>query len=90
MKHFFTSILFLLIFKLTVAQSNFIKDSLDIYIKREMVRWNLPGLAIAIVKDGKVMVMKGYGYADASKKLLLQKIPNFKLLLIVKLLLAHR
>ncbi|MES2515433.1 MAG: serine hydrolase domain-containing protein [Bacteroidota bacterium] len=51
------------------AQSNFIKDSMDIYIKREMVRWKLPGLAIAIVKDGKVIFMKGYGYADNIKKI---------------------
>jgi len=68
MKHFFSLIIFLLIFKLSDAQGNFIKDSLDIYIKREMVRWNLPGLAIAIVKEGKVMMMKGYGYADVTKK----------------------
>lgn len=52
----------------TFAQSNFIKDSLDIYINREMKRWNMPGMAIAIVKDGKVIVAKGYGYADLAKK----------------------
>lgn len=53
---------------LTYAQGNFITDSLDVYIKREMTRWNLPGLAITIVKDGKVVVMKGYGYSDVSAK----------------------
>ncbi|MCD6017373.1 MAG: serine hydrolase [Bacteroidetes bacterium] len=52
----------------TVTAQNFIKDSLDIYIKREMVRWNLPGLAIAVVKDGKVVHIKGYGYSDITKK----------------------
>lgn len=50
------------------AQGNFIKDSLDIVINREMKRWNMPGMAIAIVKDGKVIVEKGYGYADMAKK----------------------
>lgn len=50
------------------AQGNFIKDSLDTYINREMKRWNLPGMAIAIVKDGKVLLMKGYGYADVKTK----------------------
>lgn len=50
------------------AQGNFIKDSLDTYINREMKRWNLPGMAIAIVKDGKVLMMKGYGYADLKTK----------------------
>lgn len=50
------------------AQGNFIKDSLDVFINREMKRWNMPGMAIAIVKDGKVIVAKGYGYADVAKK----------------------
>ena len=52
-----------------VAQNSFIKDSLDLFLSREMKRWNLPGLAIAIVKDGKVVVCKGYGYADEAKKI---------------------
>lgn len=59
---------FLLIANLSLAQGNFIKDSLDIYISREMKRWNLPGLAIAIVKDGKIIVEKGYGVSDIVKK----------------------
>jgi CubicO group peptidase (beta-lactamase class C family) len=44
------------------AQPSFIKDSLDSYIKKGMTDWQIPGLAIAIVKDGKVVVSKGYGY----------------------------
>jgi CubicO group peptidase (beta-lactamase class C family) len=45
----------------TIAQPAFITDSLDAYIQREMLRWQIPGLAIAVVKDGKVVVSKGYG-----------------------------
>ncbi len=58
----------LLMANVTFAQTNFIKDSLDNFIKREIKHWRLPGLAIAIVKDGKVAFMKGYGYADKNKK----------------------
>lgn len=61
-------IAFVFVIQSGFSQGNFIKDSLDIYINREMKRWNLPGLAIAIVKDGKVVTMKGYGYSDISKK----------------------
>lgn len=43
------------------AQPSFITDSLDSYIQQGMKDWNIPGLAIAIVKDGKTVVMKGYG-----------------------------
>lgn len=46
------------------AQPGFVKDSLDDYIRQGMKDWNIPGLAIAIVKDGKVVVSKGYGVRD--------------------------
>src|ERR1700709_643119 len=42
-------------------QPKFITDDLDAYINKGLKDWNLPGLAIAIVKDGKIVVMKGYG-----------------------------
>lgn len=45
-------------------QPTFITDSLDSYIKNGMKQWNVPGLAIVIVKDGKIVVMKGYGVRD--------------------------
>jgi CubicO group peptidase (beta-lactamase class C family) len=45
-----------------IAQGNrFITDSLDSYIEKGMKDWQIPGLAIAIVKDGKIVAMKGYG-----------------------------
>ncbi len=49
------------------AQPAFIKDSLDSFIKREMQRWQVPGLAIAIVKDGQVVLEKGYGVKQFDK-----------------------
>jgi CubicO group peptidase (beta-lactamase class C family) len=52
----------------TNAQPTFVKDSLDNYINRGLKDWNVPGLAIAIVKDGKVVVMKGFGVRDTQSK----------------------
>lgn len=49
----------------SISQPAFIKDSLDKYVEREMKRWNIPGAAVAVVKDGKVVAMKGYGVKDA-------------------------
>lgn len=46
----------------------FISDSLDAYIQQGLNDWNIPGLAIAIVKDGKTVVMKGYGVRDVETK----------------------
>lgn len=45
----------------------FVSDSLDQYILRGMKQWEIPGLAIAIVKDGKVVVSKGYGVREMGK-----------------------
>src|SRR3954466_502199 len=49
-------------------QPSFITDSLDSYIQQGMKDWSIPGLAIAIVKDGKVVVMKGFGVRDIQTK----------------------
>lgn len=68
MKHIKNIIALILLANFSFAQGNFINDSLDIYIKREMKRWELPGMAIAIIKDGKVIFMKGYGVSDLTKK----------------------
>ena len=46
------------------AQPAFVTDSLDRYIQRGMANWQIPGLAIAIIKDGKVIVSKGYGVRE--------------------------
>lgn len=46
----------------------FISDSLDAYVTRGLSDWNIPGLSIAIVKDGKTVVMKGYGVRDIETK----------------------
>jgi CubicO group peptidase (beta-lactamase class C family) len=47
---------------------SFITDSLDSYIERGMRQWQIPGLAIAIVKDGKIVAMKGYGVREFGKE----------------------
>ena len=52
-------------FLLSHAQKpSFITDSLDAYIQKGLKDWQLPGLAIVIVKDGKIVVMKGFGIKD--------------------------
>lgn len=66
MKHWLIGLLlFTCISFRTAAQKNvFVQDSLDQYIRKGMVDWNIPGLAIAIVKDGNVVFMKGFGERD--------------------------
>lgn len=56
-------------FRLSVfAQPGFIGDSLDAYIREGMKDWNIPGLALVIVKDGQVVYRKGFGVKDITTK----------------------
>src|SRR6202012_1880364 len=47
-----------------IDRDKFISDSLDNYINRAMTNWRIPGVAVCIVKDGKVVMMKGYGIKE--------------------------
>ncbi|RPI14169.1 MAG: serine hydrolase [Ignavibacteriae bacterium] len=42
---------------------------LDEYIEQAMKDWNVQGTAVAIIKNGQVIMTKGYGYRDVEKKL---------------------
>jgi CubicO group peptidase (beta-lactamase class C family) len=46
----------------------FVADSLQNYISRGMTKWKIPGLSVAIVKDGKVIFMKGFGVTRVGSK----------------------
>ena len=40
-------------------------EDLDHYITSGMKAWKIPGLSIAVVKDGKAVLVKGYGVLEA-------------------------
>lgn len=42
----------------------FVRDSLDIYVERALGEWKIPGVSVAIVKNGKVVFIKGYGVKE--------------------------
>lgn len=43
---------------------SFVRDSLDIYVERALREWQIPGVAVCIVKDGKAVIMKSYGVKE--------------------------
>jgi len=47
---------------------SFVKDSLDIYVNRALIDWQIPGIAVCIVKNEKIVMMKGYGVRDYDTK----------------------
>lgn len=69
MKHSAFVALFLFLFLLSAAQTpSFIKDSIESYINKGLRDWDVPGLSVVIVKDGKVVLMKGFGVKDIRTK----------------------
>lgn len=40
----------------------------DAFVKREMEYWNIPGLAVGVIKDGDILLEKGYGYRNLETK----------------------
>ncbi len=62
-------VLFILLFTNANAQvPSFIKDSIDTYVNRALTDWKIPGVAVSIVKDGKVVYSKGFGVRDIETK----------------------
>ena len=59
-----TIALCLLLMAVTAAQA----DPVDDYIEGQMKAFKLPGLALAVVKDGHVIKARGYGLANVAKK----------------------
>ncbi len=45
----------------------FVSDSLDNYIGQALKGWMIPGAAVLIVKDGQVVVKKGFGVLENGK-----------------------
>ena len=67
MKKFISVLFFILISNLTLfAQDipSFIRDSLDTYVNRGIENWQIPGAAVLVVKDGNIIVAKGYGVKE--------------------------
>lgn len=66
MKRLFISFFILFSFVNSTAQNIplFIKDSLNNYINNALERWQIPGVAVLVVKDGNIVVAKGYGVKE--------------------------
>src|SRR6476646_10179807 len=68
-KLFFFSLVFIstIVCAQTDSVPSFVRDSLDIYTNRALSDWQIPGIAVCVVKDGKVVAMKGYVVTELGK-----------------------
>ena len=53
----------------SMAEDKFEPNDLRNLIKTEMKNWNVPAVAVLIVKNDKVIFSEGFGYGDVEKKL---------------------
>src|SRR5579885_2434428 len=78
--------IFLIMF---VGSSNLVyADRIDTYVKAYMHKWSIAGLRLAVIKDGKVVKERGYGYANIETKTLATPDSVFKIASISKQFLA--
>jgi D-alanyl-D-alanine carboxypeptidase len=63
-------------------------DGIDNLVRAEMARQKLPGLALAIVRDGKVLKLQGYGLADVQRDVAVTPDTVFKIGSVSKPLIA--
>ena len=53
-----------LVFLQFAAAQSGLESSIDQFIRAEMERQKIPGVSLAVVKDGKPLLVKGYGFAN--------------------------
>jgi CubicO group peptidase (beta-lactamase class C family) len=57
---------------LLIAASGIAQDQMtarvDKFVKAEMQRGKIPGVSLAVIKDGKPLIVKGYGFANLEHK----------------------
>lgn len=61
------TLLLLVLFHTALACAQVDVSALDQYFQQAQKDWNVPGLSIAVVKDGKVVLAKGYGVLEKGK-----------------------
>ena len=54
----------LLLLSITCFAQDGVSTKVDDYIRREMQSQQIPGLALAVIKDGQMVIAKGYGLAN--------------------------
>src|SRR5215470_6760014 len=70
------------------AAANDPAADLDVFITRALKEYQVPGAAIAVVRDGKVALLKGYGVRDVTKPGAVDENTIFQLASVTKTLTA--
>jgi len=64
MKNFPRSLGLILLLAVSCLAQNALESKVDEYIRGEMQTQQIPGVALAVIKDGRIVLAKGYGFAN--------------------------
>ena len=64
MKHVSLSLPLILLLSISCLAQESFEARVDAYIKSEMQAQQIPGLSLAVIKDGRIVLAKGYGLAN--------------------------
>ena len=56
--------LYITLFATQITSAQITESQLDDVVKKSMATFNVPGIAVAIIKDGKIVISKGYGVSN--------------------------
>jgi CubicO group peptidase (beta-lactamase class C family) len=73
-----------------VARGNDAIANLDAFIAKALHEYQVPGAAVAVVQDGKLTLLKGYGVRDATKPGAVDENTIFQLASVTKTLTGYR
>lgn len=57
----YTWILLFSLFSITISAQSTLPDNFDTWVEESRKDWNIPGMIVGIVKDGKVLYARGFG-----------------------------
>lgn len=63
-----STLVVLLLLCSTLNGQTAVESTIDVFIKAEMERQQIPGVALAVVADGKPSIIKGYGFANVEHR----------------------
>ena len=63
-KHFRAAPLLILLLAFACLAQNGITNRVDDYVQAEMKAQQIPGLSVAVIKNGQIILAKGYGFAN--------------------------
>lgn len=68
-KHFRAALPLILLLSINCLAQNGAESRVQAYLEAEMKAQKIPGVSVAVIKDGQIVLAKGYGYANVEHQI---------------------